>query len=412
MIFHPCLPLFFTSLLALVHPPKPLAHQASRHIKQTRAEPRRVSVLIDLIPDYETTPNGKTVFPVHSALWVSGTDQDGPLKIEISVAEDASDFDENLRVRVLDMTTAKSGQTYQANARRKVTTEIGTQLTNQEFMDPATGKGIVANAWAKDIIYRTGSINKGNINTCNNFIQRLVEGELGGTLSDEAKGQFDLARIWTEDFNPAGATQEVKKMRYDTTRDGAKQRKEFNVLEACSKAKNKRDDACNANVAPDDDKPPTKVDNFNEKNELALDPVASNVPDDQLRLPEDGGLSPSSPPPNTISTDQGTKISLARAGGSLQAFTAVAKDALQTLGVAGTVVGAVFVILDFVDHNWVGGAIGAAGIAVGVAAGAAISGPLGWVVGGILTVLFASKSLSTSQFHSLQIPMPGAMNSL
>ena len=53
---------------------------------------------------------------------------------------------------------------------------------------------------------------------------------------------------------------------------------------------------------------------------------------------------------------------------------------------------AAFVILDLVNKNWVGGAIGGVGLAVGVAAGFAISGPVGWIIGGLIAGLFASKS--------------------
>ena len=95
-------------------------------------------------------------------------------------------------------------------------------------------------------------------------------------------------------------------------------------------------------------------------------------------------------PPDTISTDKGVRFTLSRVGGKLQTFTAVSREALGVLGVAGSIVGAVFVIIDFVDHNWVGGGIGAAGITAGVLAGVLISGPAGWIIGGAITALFLS----------------------
>ena len=67
------------------------------------------------------------------------------------------------------------------------------------------------------------------------------------------------------------------------------------------------------------------------------------------------------------------------------------KEALHALGIAGTVVGASFVILDFIDHNLVGGVFGAVGLAAGIAAGALVAGPLGWIIGGAITALFGSK---------------------
>ena len=76
-------------------------------------------------------------------------------------------------------------------------------------------------------------------------------------------------------------------------------------------------------------------------------------------------------------TDVETEYTMARVGSDLKTLTAIGKEALNALGIAGTVIGASFVILDFIDHNWVGGAIGAVGFAAGIAAGALVAGPLG-----------------------------------
>ena len=80
-------------------------------------------------------------------------------------------------------------------------------------------------------------------------------------------------------------------------------------------------------------------------------------------------------------TDVETESTMARVGSDLKTLTAIGKEALNALGIAGTVVGASFVILDFIDHTWVGGAIGAVGLAAGIAAGALVAGPLGWIIG-------------------------------
>jgi hypothetical protein len=104
--------------------------------------------------------------------------------------------------------------------------------------------------------------------------------------------------------------------------------------------------------------------------------------------------------PNTLfgsGKDSNPKSTVLKAEGALKTFTTVGKDALVALGVAGDLVGAAFVILDFVDHNWVGGAIGLVGVVAGAAAAAAVSGPVGWVVGGLIAAFFASKPSSHSQ---------------
>ena len=89
--------------------------------------------------------------------------------------------------------------------------------------------------------------------------------------------------------------------------------------------------------------------------------------------------------------DSNPRTSVLKVSGELKSITTVGKDALIALDVAGDLVGAAFVILDFVDHNWVGGAIGLAGVAAGIATAAAISGPVGWAVGGAIAAFFASK---------------------
>lgn len=117
------------------------------------------------------------------------------------------------------------------------------------------------------------------------------------------------------------------------------------------------------------------------------------MPESYIALDEENDFTDHAAPIDTFTTkDTGAKISLARVDGMLIAFTAVGKNALATLSIAGTVVGPAFVILDFVDHKWVGGAIGAVGLAASIAAGFALSGPVGWVVGGAIAAFFASKS--------------------
>ncbi|KAL2042087.1 hypothetical protein N7G274_005275 [Stereocaulon virgatum] len=129
------------------------------------------------------------------------------------------------------------------------------------------------------------------------------------------------------------------------------------------------------------------------KNELIiLKDQSGMVPDDSLDPPESDLAADAKPlPPDTISGPKGATVGFAKADGALKTFTMVGKEALGALGVAGTVVGAAFVILDFVGHSWVGGAIGGIGLIAGTAAGIAISGPIGWVVGGAIMALFASK---------------------
>ncbi|KAK4697792.1 COMPASS component SWD3, partial [Lecanoromycetidae sp. Uapishka_2] len=123
------------------------------------------------------------------------------------------------------------------------------------------------------------------------------------------------------------------------------------------------------------------------KTEVALNKFASSVPDDVLDVTSTDVLPSKALPADATGTD--VKVSVVRNAGTLTRFASVGKAVIAELGVAATVAGALFVILDFVDHNWVGGAIGAVGLAAGIAAGFALSGPIGWIVGGAIAALFA-----------------------
>jgi len=84
-----------------------------------------------------------------------------------------------------------------------------------------------------------------------------------------------------------------------------------------------------------------------------------------------------------------TELAMTRVNNVMSTLTLVGKEAASAAGAAGVAPGAAFVILDFVDGNWIGRGFGAAGLALGVLATAAVGGPIGWLVGGLVTALFA-----------------------
>ena len=95
------------------------------------------------------------------------------------------------------------------------------------------------------------------------------------------------------------------------------------------------------------------------------------------------------------------KISFIRNSGQLKTITTVGKDLLVTAGAIGEVVGFAFVILDFVNKQWVAGALGLVGLAaVGIAAAA--SNPVGWVIGGAIALLCASKCEMVEATHGFE----------
>ena len=123
------------------------------------------------------------------------------------------------------------------------------------------------------------------------------------------------------------------------------------------------------------------------KSDVSLCADEKKLPSDALDIarfedaPDDKSL-----PPEALKE---AKTSLVKAGGVTKAFTTVGKAAL---GPGAIALGAAFVIIDFIDHKWVGAAIGGVGLAAGVAIGFAVGGPVGWIIGGIITALFASMN--------------------
>ena len=99
-------------------------------------------------------------------------------------------------------------------------------------------------------------------------------------------------------------------------------------------------------------------------------------------------------------------MTLARVNGARSMIVMSTQAAAQAAGIAGVALGAAFVILDFVEGNWKGAAIGAAvsipsiltnslrcsfmqSLILGTAAVLAADGPIGWLLGGLITAFFA-----------------------
>ncbi len=387
--------------------PSNTTHNGTNGAVFPRAYPRDVYLIIEFKPDGGTwlSSDPIEVFPSHSFLYVTGTEQDGPLKIEIST-DTTLPYDQALHIRVLDLTPANRDKVYIDNpdAGRAVVWQAGVSYSNRDFIDPETGSGFAAKAWAYDNVYRTGTGNFGRINTCNTFLQRLIEDNIGVQIHPRAWSYYMKAKKWTEEINLKGETTVIKELRLVTanTAGGPNFKRSWEISPLCAPHKSKRAGTCDAKVVPTDGESSSKVEPSSEQNELARDPIASSLPDSELNLDQDDTAvvdrATAASAEASISKVQKSKVVLARAGGKLTAYLAVGKEALTALNVAGSVAGAIFVILDFVEHNWVGGAVGAAGALAGVAIGFAVTGPLGWIIGGAVAGLFASKRSSLHVF--------------
>ena len=352
---------------------------SDKHLLQRAPAPRNVWIVCKLACLDIYGDDGQVDFPYHTYLAVAGTPQDGPLKIEIG-----TDDNNNPYVRVKDFTTAAPNQV-PGGEEDSVVLQGQTTLTNSQFLDPDQGTGVVTDALYDDAIYRIGIEYGNNLNTCQNFVYRVLD-RLDIPL-------HPTTRWWFQQFDYHGYRSygqglsralEVTQYVEGVDRDTNNLRASFDTpTNLCQVGTPKRDGACSS--TPIKGNEPL----LGGKTEVSLNEYASLVPADVLDITATDVIPTEAFPAAAEGSDY--KISILRNAGALTQYITIGKDLVAGLGVAATVAGAVFVILDFVDGNWVGGAIGAVGMAAGLAAGFALSGPIGWIVGGALAALFASK---------------------
>ena len=335
-------------------------------------------------------PNGLADFASHSALFIESTDQDLSMKWEI--LHDGDDWYWQQWVGYVPETTPPPTKVkfYQGK----------TTMTNNDILS-SKGTGPAWDALVADPEYRTGQGNKGKFNTCHDFAARMLNGMNMQVTSDAASW---MAKYGVQTM-AADSAAPVKKLEVWKQTDNPRRPKFVKRLvvpkgagssKAGSSSCRKRDGACSPPESIEDtsgqDSPTTGLQNemitLPEEVKAGMDP---SVFEAEVLSPPNIDPDAKPPPDGTVETDKGVTVSLARSGGTLSRFVMVSKAALGALGVAGTIAGAVFVILDYVHHQWVGAGIGTAGLLAGVAAGIALgSGPVGWIVGGIIA-LFASK---------------------
>jgi len=325
-----------------------------------------------------TKPNGLTTFAWHTALMIEDEKKDEAVKIEI--VHDGDDW--------IWRCWLNNDRKPESNERTLF--QGTTTLTNDQIVNEA-GAGPAWDALVQDPQYRAGPSNSGKLNTCHNFATRMLH-NMGIQVTDEAQK-------WITAYDTETDTEDVTKpvkslLVMDSKPRGGGKKKSIRVFKvppgaAGKSGCKKRDGACAKAIVTDggdEGSKPWQNELITLKDQSGMAPEAFQDPPDS-----DTVADAKPPPPGTVSGPKGATVGFAKAEGALKTFTMVGKEALGALGVAGTVVGAAFVILDFVGHNWVGGAIGSVGLVAGIAAGIAISGPIGWVVGGAIMALFASK---------------------
>ena len=379
--------------------------------------PRNVYAVADIaIRDSAMSPKtGKTLLYGHAFLHVEGTAQDGAMRIE-HVQPRPYDYG----IRVLDYTVQNNDKTTLAEKETKSTIRkiylVGqTTMTNAEFADPSTGKGLVLDVWSKNPKWVQGS------NCCNQFVQNLVK-NLGLETPKPFNRYVAMAKeyasiklfaftkenlpLYLDRVTQWGGDGDNEQVEFDTTDlknpklvEPSKPADESDYLadtSATAEGGPKLPLAQPGSAAPE---PPSPFSNL----AIVLDSSseAATGGDDPPSEPHSGGDSSQSS--INANADKPQAISSVRIGGVASDLVVVLEETARAAGVAGIAVAPLFVILDFAQGNPVGGAFGAVGLFLGTLAVTAVEGPVGWLVGGLaalFSILPSFFSKHTSAFPS------------
>ena len=367
-----------------------------------RQEERKIWLLFNVdVESHDILPDGRTAFFMHTSLYITGTDWEGPLKIDIAMDKElVEDTDMGLHLRILDKGVESSGEPLVTEGGR-IAKEVGTTTERNLWFYDAVGKeGFLLETFRRDMNYRTGEQFRGAINDCNVYVKRCLNG-MGITLLPEIEEMFNAAwayqtRIETEPI--AIEIKDVVKINYEVN-NGVREADTsyYRANPNCKRRKGKR--AGNCQVW--EESRPSKKGSPISQNELALDPAGKNAAKERLELNPENEFVKGEVPKDApkVYKDTGGSIAIARIEGTVKSAMTVSKDAWKALGVAGIAAGVAIVVLDFVDQNWAGAAWGLVGLAVGAAAGVAASaagGLVGSIVGGLITLFFSSKFISDS----------------
>lgn len=353
-----------------------------------------------------SSQSGKPIFGGHTSIRVGGTDADGPLLVDVAVNPGSS----GLQIRVLDTGVANTGKPIgfwsAPNSRRYVVQTGEITFTNAEIFDHQTGKGLVADAWNDNPTYSKGAGTTPN--TCYDFADRVLAHmnlDLDPSIikifasADEYYIKYTdkwvekVPLIWSQKTEfPAGYTPQQGEQYwtrvFDVVSDpGAPSFIVDSTAQGtCSKAKmSKR--TCFPATAFSDDWYSDSV------TQAELDNIGAQPLPDDKKLPtlEEESRAAVAPfqdsvgKPGTPTTGLAT-VGMGRAAGVISAVTLVAREVAQAVGLA---IGPAFVLLDIVQGNWIGAGLAAVGLALGVVASLAVAGPVGWIVGGLISTLFA-----------------------
>lgn len=219
-------------------------------------------------------------------------------------------------------------------------------MTNEEIVNHQTGEGPLLDALKEFKTYRSGPQNKGNLNTCHNYVTQLLK-RIPTEPQDPTKETKDFFTTYDElsvieEYNAYNHVKPLSAMNiFNPNPDPTKEydpirTKRWTTQDlGCGRRLKGKRDVCKINLKANDDAPTTKG-----QNELVMNDWTSDLPDDELSITSgDSSPTKSIPTDGLSEADKVQKTSLVRTAGTLTTYTSFSKAALTALGVAGNIVG-------------------------------------------------------------------------
>ena len=349
-----------------------------------QAEGRQAYVLFTIKKEFEDTWRDPHAWPAHSALWIDGNTENGAVKIELASA--TSNYKQP-KIRFVEFAKGqRQAPEPEGNFQRRYSIGI-THISNKDLLDSQKeGAGFVMDAVNDDPQYRTGNAFGANLNTCHDFLRRVVGRLAGLRITPNTIHLMTWYHAWARgtdgSWNRDASIQRVTKCAPEKSEGTIIPMKSFKTA-ACRDRKTKRDPACSAleyNVVAT--KPGSLEGNScDEDSALAVAELLIEIAEIF------SGATPLSDVLDN-SKDASEHVSSLRKSYLKPASPAVS----AALGWTCAAIGTAFWIIDLFNRQWKSAAVCGIGLAAGITASLAMSGPTEWIVGGLLTTLFAKKS--------------------
>ncbi|MCJ1408688.1 hypothetical protein MMC19_002763 [Ptychographa xylographoides] len=312
----------------------------------------------------------------HWSVHVGGNSQNGPMRITMKnstgvIGVDATDWGPNNTAHPIGL-AAHVGRLRQV-------IDIGSWIgTNAELMDPQRGVGLIQKAFAEDRVFEAG------FNGCGRLAQAIL-GKMGIKIPPQAIRQLQAATPFMKSIGANLIPQRLLPMRYSRYRpDGTQERSSWTTTD--NKAWTQDEFWVTYDPALDVEDEAHAITQNREPAPIALMKDETPLADGSFKAAAVTDLAKSEAGANVFM--------LARAQGVKSLLTLTTSNVVKGLGAAATALGPLFVILDFVNHDWVGGALAAVGTAVALGIEAAVEltgaelGPVGWFLDGLVALLF------------------------